>query len=73
MEHRPTQGIFVRWEGNSLIWVGMINTATPNHDGELPLWSSSFDMVKQWNNDFVSSAQGLIVISYLSKEELEKL
>ena len=75
MEHRPTQGIFVNWGGNSLIWVGMINSPTPNHDRKIPgiLFSNSFDMVKQWNNHFVSSCQGLIVISYLSKEELEKL
>lgn len=75
MEHRLTQGIFVNWGGNSLIWSGMINSPTPNHDRKIPgiLFSNSFDMVKQWNNHFVSSYQGLIVISYLSKEELEKL
>ena len=69
------QGIFVNWGGNSLIWVGMINSPTPNHDRKIPgiLFSNSFDMVKQWNNHFESSYQGLTVISYLSKEELEKL
>lgn len=68
-----SSGIFVNYSDNQCDMIKMVNTVTPHHDGNLPLWGHSFDMVKQWNNTFVSSEQGLTVISYLSKEELEKL
>ena len=50
-----------------------INTATPRHDGELPLWYDNFNTYKNWNDQFYEKGRGLTIISYLSKEELEKL
>ena len=67
------EGIFILYLDEGCDWVKMVNTATPNHDGGFPIYTNSFDMVKQYNNEFESSYQGLTVISYLSKEELEKL
>lgn len=50
-----------------------INTATPRHDGGLPLWYDNFNTYKNWNDQFDEKDRGLTIISYLSKEELEKL
>ena len=56
------------------IWrIWGINTATPRHDGELPLWYDNFNTYKNWNDQFNEKDRGLTIISYLSKEELEKL
>ena len=50
-----------------------VNTATPRHDGGLPLWYGNFNTYKNWNDQFNEKARGLTIISSLSKEELEKL
>ncbi|PAV07625.1 hypothetical protein [Methanosphaera cuniculi] len=56
------------------IWrIWGINTATPRHDGELPLWYDNFNTYKNWNDQFNEKDRGLTIISYLSKEELEKI
>lgn len=50
-----------------------INTATPRHDGKFPLMYGNFNTYKNWNNQFNEKDRGLTIISYLSKEELEKI
>lgn len=56
-----------------ILRINGINTATPRHDGELPLWYDNFNTYKNWNDQFIEKARGLTIISRLSKEELEKL
>lgn len=56
-----------------ILRINGINTATPRHDGELPLWYDNFNTYKNWNDQFIEKDRGLTIISRLSKEELEKL